>query len=54
MIYAGVQEIHILSSDYNPIFNIRPGSETRAFLILGIASAVSGFVGLIRRKIIEF
>lgn len=52
LLYAGVQEYRILSSSYNPLFTISPGNETRAMLIVGAAAAVSGFVGLLRKKVI--
>ncbi|REL24245.1 DUF3185 family protein [Rhodohalobacter sp. SW132] len=53
LIFAGVQEYKILSSSYNPLFTITPDNEIRGMLIVGIATAVSGFVGLLRKKVIE-
>lgn len=52
LLYAGVHEYRILSSSYNPLFTISPGNDTRAMLIVGVAASVSGFVGLMREKVI--
>lgn len=52
LIYAGVQEFRILSSSYNPLFTISPDNDIRAMIIVGAATTVSGFVGLIRKKVI--
>jgi len=52
LLYAGVEEYRILSSSYNPLFTISPGNETRAMIIVGIATAVSGFLGMLREKVI--
>lgn len=52
LLYAAHSEFKILSSEYNPLFNITPDSEIRWLTILGVAASVSGFLGLIRNKII--
>jgi len=52
LIYAGVQEFRILSSSYNPLFNISPDNDIRAMIIVGTATTVSGFVGLLRKRVI--
>jgi len=52
MIYAGIQEFRILSSSYNPLFTITPDNEIRGMIIIGIAASVSGFLGLLRKKVL--
>lgn len=52
LLYAGVQEYRILSSSYNTLFSISPANETRAIIIIGVAISISGFVGLLRDKVI--
>lgn len=51
-LYFGVNEYRILSSSYNPLFNITPDNDTLALLIFGAAAVVSGFVGLIRESVV--
>lgn len=52
MILVARQEYLIFSSEYNPLFNVSPGSEIRWLFIIGIAAIIGGFTGLIREKIV--
>lgn len=52
-IYLGYNEYELLSADYNPLFTISPDNENKIYFILGVALSVSGFVGLIRERVIE-
>lgn len=52
LLYAAHSEFKVLSSEYNPLFNVTPNTEIRWLIILGVAASVSGFLGLIRNKII--
>jgi len=52
-IYFGYNEYQILSSGYNPLFNISPDNDTKVMIIFGVAFSVSGFTGLIRGRIFD-
>jgi len=52
LIYIGLREIYVISAYLDSIVPITPDTETKLFIIVGAAASVSGFVGIIRDKII--
>lgn len=53
LIYIGLREIYVISAYLDSIMPITPDTETKLFIIIGAAASVSGFVGIIRDKIIS-
>lgn len=53
LLYIGVYEVYLLSVYLDSLVPITPGTETKLMIILGSATSVSGFVGIIRDKTID-
>lgn len=51
LLWMGYKDYQLLSSQYNPLFDISPDNETRWFFIIGIAASVGGFIGIVRDEI---
>ncbi|MEX0660223.1 MAG: DUF3185 family protein [Balneolaceae bacterium] len=51
LLWIGYKDYQLLSSQYNPLFDISPDKETKWYLIIGIAASVGGFIGIIRDEI---
>lgn len=52
LIYIGLKEIYVISAYFDSFVPITPDTETKILIIVGTAASVSGFVGIIRNKII--
>lgn len=53
ILFAGISDLQMISSDYNTLVPISPETETKILIILGAAASISGFSGLLRDKTIE-